>query len=111
MQGPDIPRGAHDGNLRHLYAHRRWKRLRRHQLMTEPLCRYCLRQGKVTPATVADHVVPHKGNINAFWCNELQSLCAPCHDSTKRQQEVRGFASGCGFDGMPLDPNHPAYQR
>ena len=98
-------------NLRHLYTHRKWRRLRRYQLAKEPLCRYCLREGRVTPALVADHIAPHRGNINEFWIGELQSLCKDCHDRLKAQQERRGWIDGVGLDGMPLDPNHPVYQR
>ena len=105
-----VHRGPHGSDIQHPYSHRKWRRLRAHQLRVEPLCRFCKAVGKVEVATIADHVVRHGGDVNAFWCGELQSLCAPCHDSTKRQQEVRGFASGCGVDGMPLDHAHPAWQ-
>jgi len=58
---------------------------------------------------VADHIHPHHGDVNQFWCGELQSLCRPCHDGRKRFAENRGFDSGVGADGMPLDPRHPIY--
>ena len=94
-----------------LYGRTQWQRLRKHQLAIEPLCRFCKQLGKIEPATVVDHVVPHRGDVNAFFLGELQSLCAYCHDKFKQQQECRGFMSGAGLDGMPLDPNHPAYRR
>jgi hypothetical protein len=60
-------------------------------------------------ATVADHIQPHNGNWNEFWLGELQSLCAPCHSSTKRTMELRGYdASAIDDDGWPTDPRHPA---
>jgi hypothetical protein len=34
--------------------------------MIEPLCRLCLEAGRVTPATVADHLEPHRGDFTAF---------------------------------------------
>ena len=34
-----------------LYDTARWKRMAKHQLRTEPLCRYCAAQGRTTPAT------------------------------------------------------------
>jgi hypothetical protein len=40
------------------YCTASWARRRAHQLMIEPLCRLCLEAGRVTPATVADHVTP-----------------------------------------------------
>ena len=78
-------------------------------MRTEPLCAFCLQQGKTVPAVVADHVIPHRGDINLFWTGRLQSLCAPCHDTLKRQQETRGWMDGVGIDGMPLDRRHPAW--
>jgi len=44
--------------------------------MIEPLCRLCLEAGRVTLATVADYVVPHRGDFTAFRLGQLRSLCA-----------------------------------
>lgn len=93
--------GAHD----RLYATARWKKRRAAQLAEHPLCRFCL--PAVVPATVADHVTPHRGDENAFWFGELQSLCASCHSSSKQQAEAGGRMRGCDVHGMPLDPAHP----
>lgn len=41
-------------------------------------------------ATVADHVVPHRGDVAAFWAGELQSLCTPCHSQAKQAEERSG---------------------
>jgi hypothetical protein len=51
-----------------------WKTRRRYQRRVEPLCRLCLAEGVVTPATIADHVVAHGGDWNSFRLGELQSL-------------------------------------
>jgi hypothetical protein len=59
------------------------------------------------PATVADHVTPHRGDWAAFCTGKLQSLCDPCHKSTKVQIEQRGYCCDVGLDGLPIDPNHP----
>jgi 5-methylcytosine-specific restriction enzyme A len=56
---------------------------------------------------VVDHVVPHRGDWNAFVTGKLQSLCEPCHKSAKRQIELRGYRSAIGLDGHPPHPNHP----
>ncbi len=77
------------------YGTARWQRLRQQQLQCEPLCAYCLKDGKTTPATIADHIIPHKGNEAAFWDNELQSLCkryeneSPHHAIAMREQARR----------------------
>jgi hypothetical protein len=89
----------------HLYD-RRWRRRRERQLRAEPLCRLCLAlRGRTVEATIADHVVPHRGDPELFE-GELQSLCAPCHDSWKRAIEEGGTIKGCDASGRPLDPAH-----
>lgn len=94
------------GQHTHLYKTARWQRIRQAQLATEPLCRYCGQQGRITEATVADHVIPHEGDEQLFWHGELQSLCATCHSGAKQELEKTGRLRGCGTDGVPLDPNH-----
>lgn len=93
--------------LQKLYGSERWRKRSKHQLRREPWCRFCLVRGEVTVATVADHIFPHHGDVNQFWCGALQSLCRPCHDSGKKFAENRGFDNAIGPDGWPLDPRHP----
>lgn len=85
---------------------RRWRARRERQLRDHPLCAMCDRTGRVTAATVADHVVPHRGDPVLFE-GPLQSLCQPCHDGPKQGQERTGVLRGVGADGLPLDPAHP----
>jgi 5-methylcytosine-specific restriction endonuclease McrA len=99
---------------RHLYNKARWNGphgRRAQQLSKEPLCRMCLAQGRVTAATVADHIIPHNGNEDLFWNGELQSLCDAdpwrCHSSRKQRIEKVGYLTEVGADGQPTDPNHP----
>ncbi|HSH84369.1 MAG TPA: HNH endonuclease signature motif containing protein [Guyparkeria sp.] len=67
----------------------------------------CQQIGRVTAATVVDHIVPHQGNKELFWDrSNWQPLCAPCHDRHKRRQERSGTLAGCTTDGTPLDPGH-----
>jgi 5-methylcytosine-specific restriction protein A len=47
----------------------------------------CLAEGRATAATVADHLVPYRGDPELFWGGELQSLCATCHSLRKQSQE------------------------
>ena len=95
--------------LQKLYGSERWRKRSKHQLRREPWCRFCLVRGEVTVATVADHIFPHHGDVNQFWCGALQSLCRPCHDGGKKFAENRGVDRAIGADGMPLDPRHPVY--
>ena len=90
-----------------LYRTSRWLKKRDYQLTHEPLCRLCVQLGRETPATVADHIVPHRGDEIAFWTGELQSLCSTCHDGAKQEQERTGHLRGGHVDGTPADPLHP----
>lgn len=56
-------------------------RLRPQQLLREPFCRECAKQGMRTRASVADHIVPHGGDWALFTDeSNLQSLCKHHHD-------------------------------
>lgn len=57
----------------------RWQDRRQAQLLAEPFCRECAKQGVRTPAMDVDHVEPHRGDIKKFMTGELQSLCHRCH--------------------------------
>lgn len=92
------------------YDTARWQRLRSQQLLAHPLCAICARKGWVTPATIVDHIEPHRGDWFKFCTAKLQSLCKACHDGEKRIIEERGYSTEIGVDGWPVDRNHPAYQ-
>lgn len=94
--------GAAKPSKPHLYGTWRWQKKRKALLDAEPLCRMCKERGVITPARIADHIVPHKGNEDLFWNGELQPLCKPCHDSDKQRIESGGKAKvTTGLDGWP----------
>lgn len=71
----------------------KWQRYRLAFLAKHPLCRACEAEGKVTVATVVDHVVPHRGDMALFWKGEHQPLCGPCHSAkTAREEGGIGYA-------------------
>jgi hypothetical protein len=91
-------------DYQHLYKTAHWLRLRKQQLLQHPLCAFCEKRGRVTPATVVDHVERHGGNPNLFFCSPLQSLCKNCHDVDKQRVERGGRPrQQIGSDGFPLD--------
>ncbi|OSZ66100.1 hypothetical protein [Hydrogenophaga sp. IBVHS2] len=94
------------GQHKHLYDTRRWREQRSLQLTIEPLCRMCKAEGRLTVATVADHVTPHKGDMTAFFHGELQSLCAS-HHSRDKQIIERGGKPRPTFD---TDGTHPGWK-
>ncbi|MDE9448142.1 HNH endonuclease [Xenorhabdus bovienii] len=98
----------------------KWSKARLAFLQQYPLCVMCRQQGRLTPATVVDHIVPHKlkDAINAndsevikiarrlFWGKaNWQSLCASHHNSTKQRIEKRNQEIGCDVNGIPIDDN------
>jgi len=91
---------------RNWYSHRVHRARRDHQLKVQPLCEFCLKQGKHTPATIAGHIEPHGGDINKFLRGPLRSLSLGCHNK-KWSEDRRGFGSAVGLDGYPIDPRHP----
>ena len=86
----------------------KWQQAREAWLRKHPLCRMCSELGRVVPATVVDHIVPHRGDMRLFWdSSNWQSLCKTCHDSHKQRAEKSGAVVGCDLSGLPIDPNHP----
>src|SRR5262249_16896518 len=65
--------------VRSWYNSQRWKKKAKYQLQQHTLCAMCLGIGRITAATTADHIVPHRGDAEAFWRGTLQSLCTHHH--------------------------------
>jgi 5-methylcytosine-specific restriction endonuclease McrA len=66
----------------------RWQRAREQHLAQHPLCVMCQAEGRVTAATVVDHITPHRGNEALFWDrSNWQSLCASHHSGEKQREE------------------------
>lgn len=108
MSKPDY-RSAEATAYRKLYKTKLWQLTRSQQLAKEPICRMCEKRGKITAATVCDHIDPHKGNVELFYSGPFQSLCKPCHDSSKQSQERIGYSNDIDpASGWPTDDNHPA---
>ncbi|MCF8483828.1 MAG: HNH endonuclease [Rhodobacteraceae bacterium] len=60
-----------------------WETERKAFLIRHPHCTLCN-----APATVVDHIIPHRGNKVLFWDRaNWQPLCKPCHDRHKQRQE------------------------
>ena len=62
------------------YQSTTWRRLRKLVLSEDPLCRICSVLGRVSLATVVDHVVPVKAGGARFDMANLQGLCVACHN-------------------------------
>ncbi|WP_333822423.1 HNH endonuclease [Pinisolibacter sp.] len=63
----------------------KWQQARAAFLAKHPKCAKC---GE--PATVVDHVIPHRGDKRLFWQrSNWQPLCVSCHSSRKQSEERR----------------------
>ena len=85
----------------------RWRKAALAYLAKYPLCIEHRKRGMVVPATVCDHIKPHRGDMKVFWdSSNWQGLCKHCHDSHKQRLEKSGVEIGCDTTGTPIDPNH-----
>ena len=75
-----------------LYRSARWRKARYTFLKAHPLCVMC-----GAPATVVDHITPHRGDSDLFFDEgNLQALCASCHSAKtlKENGYFRPFSRG-----------------
>lgn len=71
----------------------RWQKYTKVFLGEHPLCECeeCKKLGRLLPATVVDHIIPHKGDYNLFWDpDNHQAMAKRCHDR-KTATEDGGF--------------------
>jgi 5-methylcytosine-specific restriction protein A len=70
-----------------------WLRYSRNRLRSYPWCVQHEQLGRLVPAAVTDHIVPHRGDAQLFWDeSNHQSLCKRCHDR-KTAREDGGFGN------------------
>ena len=70
-----------------------WRKARADFLARHPLCVHCKAEGRVTAATVVDHITPHRGNLTLFWnVANWQALCTS-HHSIKTASEDGAFGN------------------
>ena len=76
----------------------RWQRARLAYLQQHPLCVQCQNAGRITPADVVDHIIPHRGDKELFWdSSNWQPLCKKCHDTKTREENkdpIHGIKHG-----------------
>jgi 5-methylcytosine-specific restriction protein A len=90
--GDEKARDKHRSATQHWrawYGTPAWKQLRRETLIRDDFtCQMCGKADGSGRTLVCDHKVPHRGDRERFFDGEnLQILCAPCHDSQKQKQE------------------------
>lgn len=65
-----------------LYNSTTWRNLRLFCLQSFPICNYCKRK----PSTVADHITPARLGGDFWDIENLQGLCASCHNSKSAKE-------------------------
>lgn len=85
----EVDRARRDLPWRKWYSSTRWGRLRWSVLLRDQFtCQLCGRLEGKTSLLVADHKTPHHGNPRLFWdVGNIWTLCKPCHDGAKREEE------------------------
>ncbi|TCT14593.1 5-methylcytosine-specific restriction protein A [Natranaerovirga pectinivora] len=67
----------------------RWRKARSRFLKVNPFCVKCKDDGKLTEATVVDHIIPHRGDKLLFWDeSNWQALCKRCHDKKTMTEDI-----------------------
>lgn len=66
----------------------KWDKAARAYRKANPLCLGCQAVGRLEPATVVDHIEPHKGDATRFWdVANWQPACSWHHSNVKQQLE------------------------
>lgn len=75
-------------DLYHTYY---WTRLSKAWRQDHPLCAQCLKEGKIQPAEVVDHITPYPicGDAGFYDRDNLQSLCQQCNITKGNQDKKR----------------------
>lgn len=69
--------------------------MRAQVLREEPLCRPCDEAGRVTAATIADHITP-KAEGGTDDRSNYQGICHPCHVAKTAAEAARARARNHG---------------
>lgn len=88
----------------------KWEKARASVMQRDQhLCQPCMAEGRVTPATECDHIIPKsKGGTDA--ADNLQAICRDCHaaktacESAEAQGRTHRPRITYGADGWPVWP-------
>lgn len=69
------------------YKGTRWQKLRRMFLAKHPLCEVCLREGRIEPAKIVDHIKEITDGGARYDEDNLQALCLSCHNTKTAEQK------------------------
>ncbi len=97
MLPTDKPWGRSNGKGRILKG-RKLQEARKYLFSVQPLCQICEREGRVTMATIRDHITPlAEGGQDVF--ENTQALCQACSDRKTQEESRRGKLRAKGMGG------------
>lgn len=71
------------------YHSTRWRKLRDWFIKTHPLCETCLKNGRVEPAVVVDHIMEIADGGARLDAGNLQALCIACHNQKTFEEKIK----------------------
>ena len=82
-----------------------WQKVRLSKLRMNPLCEICEKDGRLTPAVLAHHVIPieERPDLRLELAN-LQALCRPCHERIHGRLPGEPRSKGIAFRRSRLRP-------
>ncbi|MFD1141853.1 HNH endonuclease signature motif containing protein [Larkinella insperata] len=72
------------------YRRKPWRSLRASILQSEPLCRECKGNKRLTPATMVDHIKPIRLGGAPLDADNCQPLCDRCHAKKSAREAKHG---------------------
>lgn len=82
-------RYGRDEFTKSFYNTPQWRFARKRQLIENPLCAECLKEGKPIKAKIVDHIIPVKQGGDKYAPSNLQSLCWSCHSRKSAKEGSR----------------------
>ena len=80
---------------------REHRRLREQLLREEPLCRMCKAKGRITVATIADHIIPIAKGGAVHSIENLQAVCVSCHTDKSNADKGHRVKRRISVSGWP----------
>jgi hypothetical protein len=71
------------------YNSKEWRNVSKAVRTAEPLCRECMRTGRIKPATLVDHIRPIRQGGAKYDLDNLQPLCTRCHNKKSATEKQK----------------------
>lgn len=86
----------------YFYGTTAWRKFRAIYISKHPLCEHCLKDGKLTAATLVDHVIEIMDGGARLSESNVQSLCDACHN---RKTALKKKERAAGVQEAPEAPD------